>query len=37
MWQLQNDEYAAGAFTGNEPEIAHNSLYKDQRIETSAH
>ena len=37
MWQLQNDEYAAGAFTGNEPEIAHNSLYQDQRIESTAH
>ncbi len=37
MWQLQNDEYAAGAFTGNDPEIARNSLYQDQRIESTAH
>lgn len=37
MWQLQGDEYAAGAFTGNDPEIVYNSLYQDQRIEMADH
>lgn len=31
MWQLQGDEYAAGAFTGENPEIMRNSLYQDQK------
>ena len=31
MWQLQGDEYAAGAFTGDEPEIMKNRLYQDQK------
>lgn len=31
MWQLQGDEYAAGAFTGEEPEMMKNSLYQDQK------
>lgn len=31
MWQLQGDEYAAGAFTGDTAEIMQNSLYQDQR------
>ncbi len=33
MWQLQGDEYAAEAFTGDAAEIMQNSLYQDQRIE----
>ena len=33
MWQLQGDEYAAGAFTGDAAEIMQNSLYQDQRRE----
>ncbi len=37
VWQLQGDEIAAGAFTENDPEIARNSRYQDQRIETTAH
>lgn len=37
MWQLQDDKLAAGAFTGNDPEIARNSLYQDQRIKSTAH
>ncbi|MGN1137048.1 MAG: hypothetical protein ACI4SF_12615 [Oscillospiraceae bacterium] len=32
MWHLQNDEEAAGAFIGNDPEIMTNSLYQDQKI-----
>lgn len=35
MWQLQGDEYASAAFTGNNPEAVSNTLYQDQRIETS--
>ena len=31
MWQLQGEEYAAGAFTGDEPEIMKNRLYQDQK------
>lgn len=31
MWQLQGDEYAAGAFSGDTAEIMRNSLYQDQR------
>ena len=31
MWQLQNDEEAAKAFTGNTPEIMANALYTDQQ------
>lgn len=31
MWLLQGDEYAAGAFTGENPEIMNNSLYQDQK------
>ena len=30
LWLLQGDEYAAGAFTGEHPEIQDNSLYQDQ-------
>lgn len=33
MWQLQEDMYAASAFTGDEPEIMRNSLYQDQLID----
>ena len=33
MWQLKGDEEAAGAFTGEKPEILSNSLYQDQRID----
>ena len=33
MWQLQGDEYAAQAFTGNAPEIMGNPLYQDQKID----
>ena len=33
MWQLQEDEEAADAFTGDNPEIAENPMYQDQRIE----
>lgn len=31
MWHLQEDEYAAGAFIGENPEIMNNSLYQDQK------
>lgn len=31
MWHLQGDEYAAGAFTGKNPEIMSNRLYQDQK------
>lgn len=34
MWHLQEDEYAAGAFTGEHAEILSNSLYQDQRRES---
>lgn len=30
LWLLQGDEYAAGAFAGEQPEIQNNSLYQDQ-------
>ena len=33
MWQLKGDEEAAGAFTGEKPEILSNSLEQDQRID----
>ncbi len=33
MWQLQGDEYAAGAFTGDTPEIMSNNLYQDQKCD----
>lgn len=32
MWQLQGDEYAAKAFTGDNAEIVQNELYQDQHI-----
>lgn len=32
MWQLQSDEEAAKAFTGDRPEIKNNPLYQDQQI-----
>ena len=32
MWILQGDQAAAGAFAGNNPEIAGNSLYQDQIV-----
>ncbi|WP_299144589.1 hypothetical protein [uncultured Dialister sp.] len=32
MWQLQGDEEAAKAFTGDSPEILINELYQDQQI-----
>lgn len=31
MWHLQGDEYAAGAFTGENPEILNNEFYQDQK------
>lgn len=31
MWLLQDDVYAAGAFTGENPEIMGNRLYQDQK------
>ena len=31
MWLLQGDTYAAGAFTGEHPEILYNALYQDQQ------
>ena len=33
MWQLQDDQEAAEAFIGSNPEIMNNSLYQDQRID----
>ncbi len=33
MWQLQGDEEAAKAFTGDTPELLQNSLYQEQRID----
>lgn len=33
MWQLQNDEEAGKAFTGDDPEIMQNELYQDQKID----
>lgn len=32
MWQLQGDEEAAKAFTGDSPEVLANDLYQDQHI-----
>lgn len=32
MWQLQEDEEAEKAFTGDSPEILTNELYQDQKI-----
>lgn len=32
MWLLQEDEYAAGAFTGSAPELLDNELWQDQQI-----
>ncbi|MGN0754527.1 MAG: hypothetical protein ACI4ME_08710 [Aristaeellaceae bacterium] len=32
MWQLQGDESAAAAFTGDSPEMMRNKLYQDQQI-----
>ena len=33
MWQLQDDQEAAKAFTGNDPEILKNEQYQDQKID----
>ncbi len=33
MWQLQNDQKAANAFTGDTPELTNNALYQEQRID----
>lgn len=33
MWHLQHDEEAANAFVGEKPELIHNSLYSDWRID----
>ena len=33
MWQLQGDEEASKAFTGDHPEIMKNELYQDQKID----
>lgn len=33
MWQLQDDTDAAGAFTGEDPEILSNDLYQDQELD----
>lgn len=33
MWQLQGDEEAAKAFTGDNPELLSNPLYQDQKID----
>ncbi len=33
MWQLQGDQDAAAAFTGESPEILSNPLYQDQKID----
>lgn len=33
LWQLQNDETAASAFTGDAPEILNNPLYRAQKID----
>ena len=32
MWQLQGDQEAAKAFTGDNPELLNNLLYQDQKI-----
>lgn len=36
MWQLQGDKEAAKAFTGQTPELLHNALYQDQKINIAA-
>ncbi|MBR4752034.1 MAG: hypothetical protein IK077_09760, partial [Thermoguttaceae bacterium] len=33
MWKLQDDQEAAKAFVGDEPEIMNNPLYENQRID----
>lgn len=33
MWQLQGDEEALKAFTGDSPELMNNELYQEQRID----
>jgi hypothetical protein len=33
LWQLQGDEEAAKAFTGDDPELLSNSLYQEQKID----
>lgn len=33
MWQLKGDTEAAGAFTGNDPELLRNTLYQDKQID----
>ncbi len=33
MWQLQGDQEAGKAFTGEDPELLKNPLYQDQRID----
>lgn len=33
MWQLQGDQEAAKAFTGERPELLNNSLYQEQKTE----
>ena len=33
VWQLQGDEYAAQAFTGDAPELLSNPLYQNQQID----
>lgn len=35
MWQLRHDEDAAKAFTGETPELTHNPLYQDQKMDLS--
>ncbi len=35
MWQLQNDENAAKAFTGEQPELLSNPLYQEQQSNLS--
>lgn len=36
MWQLQGDQEAAGAFTGQHPELLRNPLYQDVRMEINS-
>lgn len=35
MWHLQNDNEAAKAFIGTDPELLNNPLYQDQRVDLS--
>lgn len=35
MWQLQGDEVAGRAFTGDVAEIMQNELYQDQKINSN--